>query len=414
MSARADSSVSPVIRGFSRATEWWALWLVAFGGGIVLIEPSPYELAFFLALLVLLTGGLRLGAAGLVMTVLLALFNIGGLFALIPFLHDGDAVMFIAVSFYLAATATFFAAIVQNDAAYRLHAVKWGLVCGATVASVAGILGYFNIAGLGGLFTLHGRAAGTFKDPNVLGTFVILPLVLLAQAILVAGRLKMRLVVPFMIILFGGVFLSFSRGAWGHAVLSVAIMAMLTFVVVADVSIRRRIVVLALAGIVALLAGLAALLAIEDVRAMFEMRAALVQDYDVGATGRFGRFGRAIPELLQLPNGFGPLQFRHIWIEDPHNVYINAFASYGWLGGLSYLVLIFATLIIGWKSIAMRGPLQLYAVAIWSVLFVQILQGMTIDTDHWRHFYLLLGLTWGLFDVARRQRLEGQRARLGP
>ena len=42
---------------------------------------------------------------------------------------------------------------------------------------------------------------------------------------------------------------------------------------------------------------------------MFEMRAALVQHYDVGATGRFGRFGRAIPELLQMPNGYGPLQF---------------------------------------------------------------------------------------------------------
>ena len=57
----------------------------------------PYELGFFLALLVLLVGGMRLGSAGLFMTALLALFNIGGLFALVPFLHDGDAVMFIAI-----------------------------------------------------------------------------------------------------------------------------------------------------------------------------------------------------------------------------------------------------------------------------------------------------------------------------
>ena len=64
---------------------------------------------------------------------------------------------------------------------------------------------------------------------------------------------------------------------------------------------------------------------------------------------------------------------------------------------MAYLGLILATLIIGWKMIAMRSPVKLYAIAVWSVLFVQILQGMTIDTDHWRHFYLLLGLSWGLF-----------------
>lgn len=383
------------------------MWLFALGGGIVLIEPSPYELGFLLALLVLLVGGIRLGPAGLFMTVLLALFNIGGLFALVPFLHDGDAVMFIAISFYLAVTATFFAALVQNDAAYRLHALKWGLVCGAMIASCAGILGYFDIAGLGSLFTLHGRASGTFKDPNVLGTFVILPLVLLlAEAILVSGRLRFRFVVPFVIILFGGVFLSFSRGAWGHAFISLALMGGLTFLIVTDGRVRQRIILVTIAGFVVLLAGLAALLAIEDVRAMFEMRASLVQDYDVGATGRFGRFGRAIPELLQMPNGYGPLQFRHVWIEDPHNVFINAFASYGWFGGIAYLGLVLATLVIGWKTVAMRSPVQLYAIAVWSVLFVQILQGMTIDTDHWRHFYLLLGLSWGLFDLARRYQMD--------
>ena len=30
------------------------------------------------------------------------------------------------------------------------------------------------------------------------------------------------------------------------------------------------------------------------------------------------------------------------------------------------------------------------------VLFVTILQGLQIDTDHWRHMYLLFGLVWGL------------------
>lgn len=398
MSVIGTTGATPVASGFSRGTQWWALFVLACGGGLALIEPSPYEFAFFLALFVFMLGGLRLGSGGLVMIILLMLFNIGGLFSLIPILDDGEAARFIGISFYLAVTAGFFAALVQEDARWRMHALTWGLVCGATIASVAGILGYFNVAGLGAIFTLHDRAAGTFKDPNVLGTFVILPLVLLTQAVLLTGRLRMRYIVPIAIILFGGVFLSFSRGAWGHMILSMVLMTALTFLLVAGPQQRLRITVLAFLGVIAAVIALAVALSIDELRSMFDARASLVQHYDVGATGRFGRIVRAIPELLDRPNGYGPMQFRHDWFEDPHNVYINAFASYGWLGGLSYLTLIGATILIGWRLIATPSDMQAFAIAVWSVLFVQILQGMTIDTDHWRHFYLLLGLTWGLFD----------------
>ena len=129
------------------------------------------------------------------------------------------------------------------------------------------------------------------------------------------------------------------------------------------------------------------------------------QDYDLGETGRFGNQLRSINELIELPNGFGPHRFRLHFPEDPHNVYVNAFASYGWLGGFSYLLLILATIFVGWRTAVARLPVQAYAVAIWSTLFVEILQGFQIDTDHWRHFWLMLGLIWGLFGLTQaRQR----------
>ncbi|TVR07274.1 MAG: O-antigen ligase domain-containing protein [Salinarimonadaceae bacterium] len=398
-----SSAASVARRRFSPRVEWWALWLMGCGGGVVFVEPSPYELAFALAFLVFIVGGLRMGAGAVVLITLLMIFNTGGLFSLIPFLHDGDAVMFIAISYYLAITAVFIAAVIQNDSDARLHALKWGCVCGAVIASSAGVLGYFNVAGLGSVFTLFGRASGTFKDPNVLGTFVILPLVLLTQDILTSRRLRPGVLAAFAIILFGGVFLSFSRGAWGHAVFSIALTVGLTFLLTAGARLRRRIVMLSIAGVGVLATGLLALLSIEEVGAMFQDRASLTQAYDIGETGRFGRYSRALPELLDRPAGYGPLQFRHFWLEDPHNVYLNAFSSYGWLGGVAYLTLIVATLVVGWRSVAMAGPTQPFAIAVWSTLFVQILQGFTIDTDHWRHFYLLLGLTWGLFDIGRRR-----------
>ena len=135
-------------------------------------------------------------------------------------------------------------------------------------------------------------------------------------------------------------------------ILSMALMTMLTFLFVAGPRQRLRITVLAVTGIIGAIVALAIALSIEELRSMFEVRAALVQHYDVGATGRFGRIFRAIPELLDRPNGYGPMQFREVWFEDPHNVYLNAFSAYGWLGGLSYLCLIGATLVVGWRLIA--------------------------------------------------------------
>jgi hypothetical protein len=112
--------------------------------------------------------------------------------------------------------------------------------------------------------------------------------------------------------------------------------------------------------------------------------------------------------LLTSPNGFGPLQFRHLFAEeDPHNVYVNAFASYGWLGGFAYCTLIVTTITAGWSLVFRRSPLQNEAIAFWSCLFVQILQGFQIDTDHWRHFFLLLGCVWGLVAATRRLRRAG-------
>src|SRR5215210_8226973 len=89
-------------------------------------------------------------------------------------------------------------------------------------------------------------------------------------------------------------------------------------------------------------------------------RFSLSQDYDLGETGRFGNQLRSINELIELPNGFGPHRFRLHFPEDPHNVYVNAFASYGWLGGFSYLLLILATIFVGWRTVVARLPVQAY------------------------------------------------------
>jgi hypothetical protein len=265
------------------------LWLLGFSGAVVFIEPSPYEAMFFIAAAgFLLTGGLALHPSAVVLLLTALAFNLGSLFSLMPFLDNTVAVTFVAISVYLGTTSLFFSALMMERPVERLNALKSGLIWAAVVASTAGILGYFNVGGLGEHLTRYGRASGTFKDPNVLGTFVILPLVLLAQDLLLRRGSLLKNAALFGLILFGGAFLSFSRGAWAHAVLSLVLLLAITFVLTPSRGLRARIVLIAIAGTAALALGFVAALSIDSVRSLYEERASLQQDYDLGETGRFG------------------------------------------------------------------------------------------------------------------------------
>ncbi|MBX3540711.1 MAG: O-antigen ligase family protein [Chelatococcus sp.] len=372
-----------------------ALWLFVFAGAFVLIEPSLYELLFPLALVVALLIGFRVPASAAPMIVLLTLFNMGGAFALIPYLDESRSVMFIVISIYLAMTSVFFASILTHEPERRLETIRSALIWSAWPAGIASLLGYFDVAGLGSIFTVYGRASGTFKDPNVMGPYMVLPIVYIVQGFIErrSGVLKTiaLLSVPLL-----ALFLSFSRGAWADLVGALALLFALSFVTGATLAQRRMMIVYALGCIAVLVVMLGIALSIDDVREIFTMRASLSQDYDEGTTGRFGNQLRSIPLLLEHVNGLGPLRFHVYFNADPHSVYINAFASYGWLGGLSYLTLIIATWIVAWRTVFRRSPLQSHAIAVWSALIVITIQGFQIDTDHWRQFYLMLGLTWGI------------------
>ena len=386
------------IAGAQRLTLWLFIACSAFAS----IEPSPYEIFFVLSVLVFGLRGL-LFDRGLIPLILgLALFNVGGVLALIPYLDDRDSVMFIAISVYIAVTAVFFAALIARSPLARMRTIRSGYVAAGCIASGFAIVGYFDIGGLAEHFTLYGRATGTFKDPNVLGPFLVPPLVWLTQDIMLRrGGGLLRSLLPLLLML-TALLLTFSRGAWGAWAASTTLMIGVTFLTTQSAALRQRIVALSILGLIGVLVLLAIALSIPAIRDVFEIRASLSQDYDLGETGRFGAQLRSLPMLLDAPFGFGPLQFRnHFHGEDPHDVYINAFASYGWMGGLFFLAFTLATIYFGWRLVFQRTPFQTQAIAVWSCLFIQILQGFQIDTDHWRHLFLLMGAMFGLVAASR-------------
>ena len=375
------------------------LWFFVLCGCFAIVEPSPYEVMFLVTVFVFMITGLQVNRKLIPLVALLLLYNIGGVFSLIPFMDEGPSVRFIAVGVYLMFTTFLFAALMSEDAERRLDTIRSGYIASAWIAATAGVIGYFNVGGLGEFLTLHGRASGTFKDPNVYGPFLVLPILLVIQMALTAriGLVKAALLMSMPML---GLFLSFSRGAWGNLVLSTMVLFALTFITAQTSRQRARVVGFSVLIVVGAIAALAVALSFEAIREVFLVRASLQQDYDLGVQGRFGNQLRSIPLLLDMPNGMGPLRFRTYFPEDPHNTFINAFASYGWLGGFAFIGLFGATMLAGWQLVFRRTATQPYAVAIWSVLFVTLLQGIQIDIDHWRHVYLMLGLIWGLRAIA--------------
>jgi O-antigen ligase/polysaccharide polymerase Wzy-like membrane protein len=383
------------------------LWLVGACGSIVFLEPSPYEVALVLAVVVFFATGVRLAPVLQVPLLLLTGINLGYSIGALELFGDPVVLSWILTSWYMAAAAIFFALVLSQDTAERLDALSRGYLVAAVIASLAAIAGYFNlIPGGADLLTYVGRARGTFKDPNVLGAFLIFPALYALQGTLEGSlRSALRNAIVFGILSLA-IFLAFSRAAWGTLAGSALLMVALMFITAASPQKRFRIVMLTLVAVVLAIAAVAALLSFDSIDNLFKERASFNQPYDSGRFGRFGRHLLGAAMALDYPLGIGPLQFRHFFPEDTHNSFLNAFMSGGWLSGILYPVLIFTTAIYSARNVLLRTPWQRTYIPVFSTLFVTILESFIIDTDHWRHYYLLLGVTWGIAVASGRWRNE--------
>jgi len=199
---------------------------------------------------------------------------------------------------------------------------------------------------------------------------------------------------------------TFSRGAWFHMVVSLAVMLALLFVTAQSDATRGRIVMMCLAGAFALLALIGLILSIDSIGQQFTDRANLNQSYDNGPMGRFGRHIYGLQLALASPMGIGPLQFSSMFGEDTHNAYLNNFMAGGWTGGIAYFVMVLTTLLVGFGTCFVRVPWQTGYIALYAAFVGVITESAIIDSEHWRHYWLQLGLIWGLTLAARMYRRD--------
>lgn len=387
------------LKRFALALTW-----VAFAvGGIVFFEPAPFD-ALMLVLIWLLPLVRLAPTHRLLLLLLLAWLVVvaAGLVGAAQADDPARAVKHIFITLYLAVAAFVIAGFVRSDPERHLRIILSGWTFAAAVAASAGIIGYFALLpGAEALFTEFGRARGTFKDPNVFGPFLVPPLLYAMHRIM--SRPLHKAIGP---LLLTGLFafallISFSRGAWFNA--AVAVLAFGFLALVTAPSNRRRIRFLFL-GLFSLLIAFWVIMwsaQIGQVNSLLQERAGLALDYDLSEDGRFSGQRRAVDAVLEHPLGIGALEFNdRFHDEDPHNVYLSMFLNSGWVGGFAYLGLIALTLILGFQHVLRDLPGRAYFAIVYAAFLGCVLEGLVIDTDHWRQFYVLMGALWGMMSLA--------------
>jgi hypothetical protein len=381
--------------GFRERLLLTVLYITVLASSVAFVEPSPHDFLMGLLALACLIAGVPFDRRLVLLFLLLVIFNAGGLLSLINVVGQDLTVQYTATSIYLAVAALVFACLFADKPMPRLLVLRSAYVLTAVLASLAAIAGYFHaFPGAVDLFASSGRGQGAFKDPNVYGPFLIWPILILLERMIVRRVGLIDLVT--MGILAAGLLVSFSRGAWFHCAVSAAVVIALSFITAPSLRVRLRILILAAIGIAALAVLVAAMLSVDSVADMFANRFHLFNSYDVGHGGRFRLQELAFGAMLQFPNGMGPFGFARTHGLQQHNVYLQAFMVYGWIGGVTYIVLLGATFALAFRTVLIRTPWQPFLITAFAAFVGEVLEGMVIDTDHWRHFFLLLGMIWGL------------------
>jgi len=376
-----------------------------FLSGFVMSEPAPYEL--FMAGLIGLWAivGLRISRGVAPLLVLYVLFNIGGMLSLTVMEDLTGGPMYVAVSLFLALSSVFFAAIIEAKPA-RLELLFKAWVASAVVTSMLGILGYFHAFPGAEAFTLYDRAKGAFQDPNVFGPFLVAPSLYLIHGLLAGRILGAPLKIVGVLILALGILLSFSRGAWGLYLFCVIALVFTMLLKERTGAFRLKILVLSLSAAGLMILALVFALQFEKVANLFSSRTQLVQEYDGGHLGRFDRHRIGFLMAMERPLGIGPMLFGKMFTEDEHNIYLKSLTTYGWLGFVTYLTLMAWTLSAAFKALLRDRPWQPFLMIAFIALVGHSAIGFVIDTDHWRHFYLLMGVIWGCLALERRHGMQ--------
>lgn len=374
------------------------VWLAMATSGIVFSEPAPVDLLFLIMIgLIPMAGLARMDRALVLYLACWLVICACGFLSAIQAYELRVANVHIAITLFLAIASFVLAAFICDRPERHVRLVTSGLIFAGFLTAATAVIGIFSLVpGAYDLFTKWSRATGTFKDPNVYGAFLVPVIVLVIDRMMSARPLRAVLLAGLGLFLMLALVLSLSRGAFMSLLVTGAVYFYMRFVTAVRTRERMKLGLMLLAGAGLLAVVVAAAFSFEKVGALAASRIGL-QEYDVSEEGRFKGQEIAIRVIIENPFGIGPLQFapkRHR--DSPHNVYISMFLHSGWIGGGLFLLLNILTLVMGFRFSFVRTPVQGIFIASFASFVGVAGEGIIIDTDHWRHLFILMALIWGL------------------
>ena len=375
-------TVAFVLLDFERAT-FLSFTLMGF----VRIEPAPFDLLMMLLLGIgLLTGRLRYPARPRAMGFRVGLWGLAlaSIASAIGVMPIGHSLRFLIISLYVLALCAFVRMYAFTEAGVRR--VVNGYVISAVVSSLLVVVGFLGIGPAQRLFLKYGiRAQGFFKDPNVFAPFLIFPILLITDRV-IRRPFSWKYTVPrviLIILLCNSVVLSFSRGAW----INLALSGFVYLGLLSRLIPRRKTAALVFSlTLIALIVVLSVQLA--GLGSFVSERGHLKKSYD---EQRFENQATGVIAGLSHIMGVGPGRW-----PNTHSLYACTLAEHG-LPGLAMLVVLSASVVRGLSRQAWQEPLQVEILptrVLLSCLVGQLVNSFVIDSIHWRHLWVLMGLAW--------------------
>lgn len=348
----------------------------------VVIEPAPTDLLLILATIIaIFLKRLYFSNETLLGALLLVGFIIANFISTWMAYEAMDGMNYLVITLYLIVTwfgLVGFGEIYQTRLAEQLMTFY---TIGALITALVAVGVYFSMIPSNPEWFLFERIKMFFKDPNVFGPYFVLP------ALYMLGLLEQRHRVMYFLVLLifiGAVLISFSRAAWLN--LAIAIFIFYILPRAKEANWRRGIAVYLM---LVIFAGVLVILKNQILLVQFTERASL-QKYD---NERFASQEAAWHGGVLSPLGSGPGQSEMLLAIAPHNVYARIFFENGWLGILTLLLFLIATLVICVRKFYSVRFGYIYRVC-FAVIAGHIINGFFIDTLHWRHFWVVLALAW--------------------
>ncbi|RIE07160.1 O-antigen ligase family protein [Candidatus Cryosericum odellii] len=377
-------------------------WLLGFASGFVLFEPSPFE---YLTLALLFVGVLEGRLRRLQRPVLgpLSLLLTYNALAILSCANAADVTIgfrFLGITMLLELVWFFIA----SNGRVALRGLVYGYLAAAGATAIAVLLA--ELTGWSPLASrvLWGgtRALGFFKDPNVMGPWLV-PAILIALDMLVGTERKRRNMswAVFGLLVLGTIVLTGSRAGWLNAAVSLLAWAMLLrrdlHGAKARIRVLGRLVLLGL-----LFSSVLIGLLVRDGNLWSSLVARVsLQSYD---TARFWAQQAAWRTgMTHIVIGIGPGQAELLTGMSTHSLYARAWAETGVLGFIalmSFFVYCAGKRRVGFNEDPAATRIRRICMAALAGIAVNSLY---VDTIHWRHLWIIAAILTSIASTARGQ-----------